>query len=265
MMRCSVASARVNSPVRRPSHRTRIRSHSVSSSGSSLEVTMMPRPCAAKLVHQPIQLGLGADVDAARRIVEQQHLGLGEQPAADDAFCWLPPLRLVIGASMPAVLTASRATDVAGHAAASRRRLTQAGAWPLRERAERDVLRRRSCRRTGPAACGLRSPAPCRRAMASAGMAKRDLAAVEHDPPARRLGAGAEQAFQQLGPAGPHQPGDAQDLAAPQRKRDVLQPPAAGMARPGQREVLDRQHHLARPRAAPTGRSPRSRGRPSGA
>ena len=61
-----------------------MRSQTVSSSGSSLEVTMMPSPCAAELVHQAIELGLGADVDAARRIVEQQHLGLRQQPAADD-------------------------------------------------------------------------------------------------------------------------------------------------------------------------------------
>ena len=61
-----------------------MRSHSVSSSGSSLEVTMMPSPSRQSCVHQPIQLGLGADVDAARRIVEQQHLRLRQQPAADD-------------------------------------------------------------------------------------------------------------------------------------------------------------------------------------
>ena len=48
-----------------------MRSQSVNSSGSSLEVTMMPKSLPAELIHQAIQLGLGADVDAAGRIVEQ--------------------------------------------------------------------------------------------------------------------------------------------------------------------------------------------------
>src|SRR5206468_3502748 len=44
MMRCSVASWRLNSAVSLPSHSTRMRSQSVSSSGNSLDVTMMPSP-----------------------------------------------------------------------------------------------------------------------------------------------------------------------------------------------------------------------------
>ena len=64
--------------------------------------------------------------------------------------------------------------------------------------------------------------------------------------PLRRVGAGAEQAFQQLGAARAHQAGDAQDFAAPQRKRNVLQPPAPGMARPGERQMLDFEHDVAR-------------------
>ncbi len=52
MIRCSVASARENSPVSRPSQSTRIRSLTVNSSGSSLDVTIIASPVAAKLVHQ---------------------------------------------------------------------------------------------------------------------------------------------------------------------------------------------------------------------
>lgn len=43
---CSVNSPRANSPVRRPSHRTRIRSQTAISSGSSLDVMIMARPSA---------------------------------------------------------------------------------------------------------------------------------------------------------------------------------------------------------------------------
>ena len=41
---------------------------------------------------QPLDLGLGADVDAARRLVEDQDLRVRRQPAGEDTFCWLPPL-----------------------------------------------------------------------------------------------------------------------------------------------------------------------------
>ena len=84
MIRCSLASWRVNSAVSRPSHRTRIRSQRISSSGSSLDVTMIPRPSRQSSVHQAIQLGLGTDVYAAGRIVQQQNARPGEQPATDD-------------------------------------------------------------------------------------------------------------------------------------------------------------------------------------
>ena len=42
------------------------------------------RSCAGKLVQKRVDLLLGADVDPARRIVEQQDARLGHQPLADD-------------------------------------------------------------------------------------------------------------------------------------------------------------------------------------
>ena len=86
MIRCSVNSPRVSSPVRRPSHSTRMRSHSVISSGSSLDVTMIPSPLPAEPVDDRVEFRLGADVDAARRVVEQQHARVRSQPAGDDAL-----------------------------------------------------------------------------------------------------------------------------------------------------------------------------------
>ena len=41
-------------------------------------------PLARQVVDQLMDLDLGADVDAARRFVEDQHLGLRLQPLADD-------------------------------------------------------------------------------------------------------------------------------------------------------------------------------------
>ena len=77
-------------------------------------------------------------------------------------------------------------------------------------------------------------------------MAKADLPAGEKNLAQRPLGAGAEQRFQQFGAAGPHQAGDAQNLAAMERKIDVLQPPLAGVAGPGERQVFDPQNFVAR-------------------
>ena len=49
---------------------------------------------------QRIDFRLGADVDAARRLVEKKDLRSGRDPAAIMAFCWLPPLNSRIGRSI---------------------------------------------------------------------------------------------------------------------------------------------------------------------
>ena len=58
------------------------------------------------------------------------------------------------------------------------------------------------------------------------------------------LSAGAEQAFEQLGPSGPHQPGNPHDLAAPQREADVPKLPLITGATVRQRETADLQDHF---------------------
>ena len=50
-------------------------------SGSSDEIIRIARPSRGQLAHQPVDLGLGADVDALRRLVEDQHARLRRQPA----------------------------------------------------------------------------------------------------------------------------------------------------------------------------------------
>ena len=57
-----------------------MRSQMPSSSGISDEITRMPLPSSASRLMMRVDLVLGADVDAARRLVEDQHLGVGEQP-----------------------------------------------------------------------------------------------------------------------------------------------------------------------------------------
>ena len=53
------------------------------SSSSSDETTSTPRPGLGEVADDPVDLGLRRDVDAARRLVEQQHAALVQQPARE--------------------------------------------------------------------------------------------------------------------------------------------------------------------------------------
>ena len=72
-------------------HRRRLRPRAASrsdrscpsSSGSSLETSTTRLPSAREAIDQLVDFELGADVDAARRLVEQQHLRLGQQRLAE--------------------------------------------------------------------------------------------------------------------------------------------------------------------------------------
>ena len=75
------ARAPPTSPAIWPSRMTSTRSQMPMISGSSLEMTMMPMPLVRKLVDDPVDFGLGADVDAARRLVEDQDLRADLEPA----------------------------------------------------------------------------------------------------------------------------------------------------------------------------------------
>ena len=44
----------------------------------------MARPLRGELADHVVELGLDADIDAARRLVEDEHARIGEQPARED-------------------------------------------------------------------------------------------------------------------------------------------------------------------------------------
>ena len=67
----------------RPPCMTSTRSLMPSTSGSSLEIIRIAMPCCGELAHQRVDLGLGADVDAARRLVHDQDARLGREPLAE--------------------------------------------------------------------------------------------------------------------------------------------------------------------------------------
>ena len=99
-----VASALSSSPVIRPSHITTIRWLIRRISGSSDEIMMIAFALLREVVQQPVDLALGADVDAARRLVEDQDVGVGGEPLADD------DLLLVAARQVPAPSAAGSAS-----------------------------------------------------------------------------------------------------------------------------------------------------------
>ena len=69
-----------SSPTSRPSAMTTMRSASASTSGRSEETTSSATPRGGERAQQPVDLGAGADVDAARRLVDDQEPRLHRQP-----------------------------------------------------------------------------------------------------------------------------------------------------------------------------------------
>ena len=69
------------SPVTRPSRMVTMRSLIASTSGSSEEMAMTAMPGSRHVEEKIVHLDLGADIDAARRLVDDQHLGPERQPA----------------------------------------------------------------------------------------------------------------------------------------------------------------------------------------
>ena len=70
--------------------------HRRAARGARDDAMTMPAPPAASSAHQLVDLHLRPDVDAAGRLVEQQHGRAASRGTSPDAtFCWLPPDRRV--------------------------------------------------------------------------------------------------------------------------------------------------------------------------
>ena len=83
-----------SSPLMRPCRITRMRSATCSNSCISELTISTAAPDARQFVHHFENLHLRADVDAARRLVEQEHARAAEQPLGDHHF-------LLIAAAQP--------------------------------------------------------------------------------------------------------------------------------------------------------------------
>ena len=82
--RCSSISSAGPSWTTRPSPTTRTRSASPRTSSISLDTTTTATPSSASRADEGVDLGAGADVDAAGGLVEQQHPAAAQQPAGQD-------------------------------------------------------------------------------------------------------------------------------------------------------------------------------------
>ena len=240
----SVIASPSTSPLIRPSRTTSTRSQRPISSGSSDETTTMPTPLAREVAQDAVDLGLGADVDAARRLVEEDH------PRARPTASWRsrPSAGCRPTATRPA-RRCRRASGRAGRRAGSPARprvspidRAATASRPGRDRAPRR-WRRSTDRGTRRRPCGPRRGRRCRcrccrgRCRIGSGLPSSiDLAARALVQPA--------DALDDLAAAGADQPGDAEDLALAQREGDVAEPPCRRSGRA--------------PRAASSGRSLRA-------
>ena len=159
---------------------------------------------------------------------------------ATTSFCWLPPESVPVGAPRR---RGSKASDFAMVSAAALRRPLRTMAPGARPRMSVMVTL------TKPFWLSTR-PSPLRSSGASAmpsaerpaDGARQGLGAAVHDERSRGAGLGAGQRAQELGPAGAHQPRDAEDLAGVEGEGDVLE-----LA--GHRDAVDAQELLAPGRA----------------
>ena len=136
-----------------------------------------------EVVEQPVDFALGADVDAARRLVEDQDLACRRiSHLAMTTFCWLPPERLRTFCWRLGVLIA-RLLDLALGASPGCARLVDRPSRPS-EPTQATPARcwsRRPCRARGRIACGPRTGSRCRARTASGGLPMCDRLAVDED------------------------------------------------------------------------------------
>ena len=184
---------------------------------------MTAMPDARHLEEKIVHLDLGADVDAARRLVDDQHLGPERQPAGEHH------LLLVAAGKIGDELLGAGHADVeraCGIPRPARAPCASSMKMPQRCRCGRAPRWRGWCGwrapGTAPAACGPPAPGRCRARIASRGeRIVTGLPSMMHAAGVERIG--AEDGARHLGAAGADQAGDAEDLAVPDRERDVVE------------------------------------------
>ena len=98
----------------RPRDITTTRSQSPDSSIGSLDLTSTAAPSSALAAQRLVDVEAGADVDALRRLVGEDHVEVAacRNGRISATFCWLPPDRYCAGCSIDAALSRSRRDEV---------------------------------------------------------------------------------------------------------------------------------------------------------
>ena len=213
------------------------------------------QPLAGQLAHQPVHLGLGADVDAAGRLVDDQQLRLGGEPlrehdlllvaARQEPDGVLEPVELQLQARRP--LARQRVLGGAADQAAARQR---AGAGHRRVAGDREVHHEALL----AAVLGHEADPGAHRGQRPAGG---EPVPVDLDVAGVRL-VDAEDRAGDLAAARADEPGQRDDLARLDLEGDVEEHALA-------REPVHLEHRRADLGVAPWGTARRGRGRPSGA
>ena len=169
MIAAALASACGRSATVRPSLSTNTRSAPSMISSSSEEIISTPQALVGELADQRLNLGLGADVDAARRLVEDQQLRVGAEPARQQHL-----LLVAAGELADLLLGARRLDGEALHESvddlALARLVDDADARQARQDARASCSRAPTCRERSRPPCGprcnsrrrARSPRPAR-------------------------------------------------------------------------------------------------------
>ena len=220
----------------RPPRKTRMRVDRFRTSGISLEMRIDGVAGGGELVDEGVDLGLGADVDAARRLVEDQDRAARRQPLRQHDLLLVAAgerRRRRVEAAAP---SASAARSTAAPPSRSTGRLMN----PSRaSRGRIDSVAFSSTFIDSTSPCRLRSsgtrPMPAAIARGAPSMTQR-LAADEDA--AGRVRIEAEDRLRHFRAAGADQPGEAEDLAGAHREGHVAE---AG----GARQALDAQRLVA--------------------
>ena len=253
-MRSLVMSAPCSSAITTPRCSTITREHSRSSSALSDEHTTVAVPSRRRQVDEAVDVGLRADVDALRRLVEHEHPWRAAEPAGHH------DLLLVAARQLADDRLAARRAHV--ELVDPHLGVLLLGALAQPTAATRTDAGRRSS--GSRAACSVRNSASLARSagtaqspasIAARGSNGRDRRAVDDDladaQPAARQQAG------QLVAAGAGQAGDADDLAAAHVEVDRRQLGAADAARRQHRPVVARRSASIRVWAAASATSSR--------
>ena len=195
---------------RRPSRTTSTRSARPSTSSTSLETTTTATPASARAADECVDLRAGADVDAAGRLVQQQHPAVAQQPAGQHDLLLVAARQRAPGRSTPAGRTSSESA-ISRRPCARRALVEEAERGRSASSDEAVMLANTDSSSRGPGSCAPRGTARC---PARHPRRHRPVRQPATPPgPSRRGAARAVQRLDDLRAPGADEPGQPDDLA----------------------------------------------------